>query len=62
MHTATLMAIPGVVGTASGEQAGKPCILVFVSRKSTGLLRKIPARLDGYPVRVDEIGDIRPLK
>ena len=61
-RTPELMAIAGVQGTGIGEQDGKPCIIVFVRTKDARLEREIPARLDGYPVRIDEVGDVRPLK
>src|SRR5512139_2872848 len=57
-HTPALMAIPGVVGTAIGEQEGKPCIIVLVRKKHARLERDIPDRLDGYPVRIDEVGEV----
>ena len=61
-HTAELMAIPGVVGTGIGEENGEPCILVLVSKKDERLRRQIPTRLDGFPVRIDETGEVRPVE
>ena len=60
-HTDALMAIPGVVGTAQGQCAGQPCIKVFVAKKTPDLLKQIPPELDGYPVAVEETGEIRAL-
>ena len=60
-HTDQLLSVPGVIGTAIGECAGTPCIKVFTAKKSTELLNKIPATLEGYSVVVDETGPIRPL-
>jgi hypothetical protein len=60
-HTGRLMALPGVVGTGIGECAGKPCIKVFVVRKTSELAAKIPASLRGYAVAVEETGEIRAL-
>ncbi len=57
-HTASLMALPGVVGTALGGQAGKPSILVFVTKKTAVTPNAIPLALDGYPVAVVETGEI----
>jgi hypothetical protein len=59
-HTDYLMSIPGVVGTAQGLCAGKPCIKVFVAKKTPELLRKVPAAADGYPVAVEETGEFHP--
>lgn len=61
-HTPELMAIPGVVGTGQGLQDDRPCIIVFVEEKTDELVREIPTTLEGWPVRVDEVGEIRPLK
>ena len=60
-HTARLMSHPGVVGTAQGECAGKPCIKVYVVKKTPDLVKQIPSALDGYAVVIQETGDIRPL-
>ena len=60
-HTPALMRIPGVVGTAQGEEGGQPCIIVFVARRSEALGKSIPRELEGHPVRIDEVGEIRPL-
>ncbi len=61
-HTDRLMSIPGVVGTAQGLCEGKPCIKVFVAKKTPELLRQIPAAADGYTVAVEETGELRPLE
>ncbi len=60
-HTGSLMALPGVVGTAIGECAGKPCIKVYVEKKTPELLNQIPSTIDGYTVAVQETGEIRAL-
>lgn len=59
-HTDALMSLPGVVGTAQGECVGEPCIKVYVVRQTPQLLEQIPAAIDGYPVVVEESGEIRP--
>jgi hypothetical protein len=47
-HTAALMQIPGVVGTAVTRQAdGNPAVQVFLERADVG---GIPATLEGFPV------------
>ena len=60
-HTDSLMSLPGVVGTAQGECDGKPCIKVFVAKKTPQLLSQIPSSLEGYLVAVEETGEIRAL-
>lgn len=61
-QTDSLMSVPGVVGIAQGECAGQPCIKVFVAKKTSELLREIPATIDGYLVDVQETGEIRALE
>ena len=60
-HTDELMSIPGVVGTAQGLLDDKPCIIVFVIRKTPELDQKVPDVLEGHPVVVEETGVIRAL-
>jgi len=60
-HTDALMAIPGVVGVAQGLLGGKPCIRVYVVDETPQLQRTIPTVLQGYPVAVEQTGEIRAL-
>jgi len=60
-HTDGLLSISGVVGTAQGQCAGKPCIKVFVVKKTPELLKKIPSAIEGYTVTIQETGTIRAL-
>ena len=61
-HTDHLMSIPGVIGTAIGESEGKPCIKVFVLRKTEEMEEKIPRILEGYKVVIEVTGEIRALE
>ena len=61
-YTPKLMSIPGVVGTAQGEQDGAPVILVFVKKKDDRIRREVPPTIEGFPVRVDEVGEVRPIR
>ena len=58
-HTDEWMSIPGVVGTAIGQCEGKPCIRVMVVKKTQELMKKIPSKLEGFVVEVQETGEIR---
>jgi hypothetical protein len=58
-HTAELMSIPGVVGTGEGEG---PAILVLVSRRTPEVDSRVPKRLEGYPVLVRVVGEVRKLR
>ncbi len=53
------MSIHGVVGTGIGACEGKPCIRIFVAKKTPELLQKIPSKLEGFVVDVQETGEIR---
>ena len=57
-----IMAVPGVVGIASGlTNDGTPCILVLVTKDTAELRKHIPEQLEGHPVIIDETGEIRAL-
>jgi len=55
-HTPSLMAVPGVVGTAIGRCDGRPCIRVFVRDSAAANAARLGAELDGYPLRVEVTG------
>jgi hypothetical protein len=59
-HTDSLMALPGVVGTAVGLCDGERCIKVLVADSSPDTRRRVPSRLEGYPVIVEVTGTITP--
>ena len=61
-HTPKLMATPGVVGTAESKLAnGSPSILVLVVKLTPELRQSIPTELDGYPVVIEESGEIKAM-
>ena len=60
-HTDSLMALPGVVGTAQGLCADKPCIRVFVVEATEELLKQIPEEIEGYTVDVLQTGEFKAL-
>jgi hypothetical protein len=59
-HNDSLMAMPGVVGTAIGLCDGERCIKVFTADAATGGKGTIPSSLEGYRVVVEVTGPIRP--
>lgn len=59
-HTDSLMALPGVVGTAIGLCDGERCIKVLLADSTPETKRRIPARLEGYRVVTEVTGTIRP--
>jgi hypothetical protein len=58
-HTAKLMSIPGVVGTAQGICDDKACIKIFVIEKTPALTQQVPKFIEGFPVDLEESGEIR---
>jgi hypothetical protein len=59
-HTDSLLALPGVVGTAIASCEGEPCIKVLLADAHPDTKRRIPQRLEGYPVVAEVTGTIRP--
>lgn len=56
-----LFALSGVVSVGIGlDSAGSEVIVVGLDRARPGTQERIPSELDGYPVRVEIIGTIRP--
>lgn len=60
-HTEELMSLPGVVGTAQGLCDDKPCIKVYVIKKTPELDQKIPDIIEGYRIMIEETGEFRAL-
>ena len=60
-HTDSLMALPGVVGTAQGLCADEPCIRVFVVEATEESLKQIPEEIEGYTVDVQQTGEFKAL-
>jgi len=60
-HTDKWMAIPAVEGTAIGLFEGKPCIKIFTSSRTDQIRTKIPTKIEGYPVIIEETGAFRSL-
>ena len=57
-HRQRLLSLHGVVGVAIGsQQEGEPCIVVYISEKTSDVLGRCPAVLEGYDVVVEESGD-----
>ena len=59
-HSDSLLALPGVVGTAIGLSEGERCIKVLVADGNAAGKNRIPATLEGYRVVVEVTGTIRP--
>jgi hypothetical protein len=57
-HTPSLLAIPGVVGTAEGRSGDDPVFVVYVIKRTPELLQRIPGVIEGYHVEIDQSGEI----
>jgi predicted NodU family carbamoyl transferase len=60
-HAKELMSVPGVVGTAEGLCDDRPCIKVYVVKRSMEIDKKIPGTLEGYPVKIEVTGELRTM-
>jgi hypothetical protein len=61
-HAKELMAISGVTGVAVGAlENGTPCILVLVLKDSEEIRTSVPGKIEGYPVKIEVSGEIRPM-
>ena len=63
IHSAELMAIPGVAGVAIGlaGDGRTPCLQVLVVERTKELESLLPETIEGHPVVLVESGRIRPL-
>jgi len=62
-HAPGLMKIPGVVGVYQGALGnGDPCLVVMLRDDGPERRNEIPRDLEGYPVRLEIGGEIRPLR
>ncbi len=58
-HTDSLMALPGVTGTAIALCDGVPCIRIMLVDSAAARRLHLPEELEGYRVRVDVTGPFR---
>lgn len=59
-HSDSLMALPGVVGTAVALCDRERCIKVLVADSTPETSSRVPSRLEGYRVVVEVTGTLRP--
>jgi hypothetical protein len=62
-HDKQLLALPDVIGIYIGtlEDNRTLCLKVMLSRENPETKRKIPRSIEGYQVRVEVSGTIRPM-
>ena len=67
-HAAELVAIEGVSAVAAGYQKlrdgsdGPPFVHVWVTELTDALRARLPSRLEGYPVVIEETGGFVPVE
>jgi hypothetical protein len=60
-YTDSLMTIPGVEGIGIGKSGQEDCFIIYISRITKENRKKIPAKLDGYPVKIEKTGKFKPM-
>ena len=55
-----VLGLPGVSGTAIGIASGKPCLKVYLARRTEEALKAIPRTVEGFPVVIEKTGPFRP--
>ncbi|HXF82216.1 MAG TPA: hypothetical protein VNN19_05635 [bacterium] len=61
-HEARLLALPGVVSVGIGRgEGGEEVIVVCLDRRRPRTLAALPPSLEGFPLRVEITGPVRPL-
>ena len=58
-HDRQLLDLPAVVGVLADGKT--PCLKVMLARPTAETERKIPRKIEGYPVVTEISGEIRPL-
>ena len=59
-HEGSLLALPGVVSVGIGlDERGREAIVVGLDRPRPELAPRLPADLEGFPVRIEVIGPVR---
>ncbi len=58
-HDRQLLDLPAVVGVLADGKT--PCLKVMLARPTPETERKIPRKIEGYPVVTEISGEIRPL-
>ncbi|MBN1466432.1 hypothetical protein JXA02_11760 [candidate division KSB1 bacterium] len=57
-YTTRIMKIDGVVGIGIGKEEDDDAIMVFVKERTAIIDQKVPKQLKGYPVIIQETGQI----
>lgn len=61
-HADSLMAWPGVAGLYESRLPdGAPCVKILIRTGDPALRARLPKTLEGYPVVIEETGEIRAM-
>ena len=60
-HRSSLLTISGILGIGQGGHPHAPHIIIYVHSKTSDILPLIPSILEGYPVVIQETGEIEAL-
>lgn len=60
-HRSSLLSISGILGLSQGGSPHAPHITIYVHSKTSDILALLPSNLEGYPVVIQETGDIGAL-
>lgn len=61
-HEKELLSLPAVVGVGVTSVPEGPALAVYLSEDDAATRQHLPQRLDGVPVEVFVVGELRPLK
>ena len=62
-HAPELMALDGVVGVYEGAlPGGEGCVVVMLSATEPVPRKDIPGSIEGYPVRLEFGGEVKPMR
>lgn len=59
-HGNQWMVRPEVTGMGIGRCEGEPCIVVYLARELSEDDEPLPERVEGYTVRTEVVGQVRP--
>lgn len=59
-HREGWLARPGVTGVGVGRCDGKPCIVLYLVRRTDELEASLPDSVEGHPVRLQVTGRVEP--
>jgi len=56
------MKLRGVIGAGETKKDDRPAIMIFVDTLTDELRAKLPSEVEGYPVVIEQSGNVVPLR